>query len=142
VYKVEPIEAVLACNLLAKDCWRAALADEMVERWPKVPLVSKPASFACRAERLTGAGAGPDGAVVWPSSQSKSVGPHANSGKEVALGIRLEVIWGHILDAAFVYVTWRDMPGCNQVPQPLGCVGFDLVIVGRHSSWLSIYHRR
>ena len=53
--KVEPSEAVLACNLLAKDDCRAALSDEMVERWPKVPLVSKPMSLACRAERLAGA---------------------------------------------------------------------------------------
>jgi hypothetical protein len=33
-YKVEPREAVLAGNLLAKDDWRAALADEPVERGP------------------------------------------------------------------------------------------------------------
>jgi hypothetical protein len=34
LYKVEPSEAVLARNLLAKDDWRAALADEMVEGGP------------------------------------------------------------------------------------------------------------
>ena len=33
-YKVEPREAVFAGNLLAKDDWRAALADEPVERGP------------------------------------------------------------------------------------------------------------
>lgn len=32
--KVEPVEAVAACNLLAKDDWRAALADEVEERRP------------------------------------------------------------------------------------------------------------
>jgi hypothetical protein len=52
LYKVDPSKAVLACNLLAKDDARAALADEVVKRGPKVPLVSKPFSFACRAERL------------------------------------------------------------------------------------------
>ena len=34
LYKVEPREAVSARNLLAKDNWRAALADEPVERGP------------------------------------------------------------------------------------------------------------
>ena len=52
LYKVEPTKAVFACNLLTKDDWRAALADEVVESWPQVPLIIKPCSFACRAERL------------------------------------------------------------------------------------------
>ena len=34
LYKVEPSEAVLACNLLTKHDVRAALADEMVESGP------------------------------------------------------------------------------------------------------------
>ena len=51
LYKVEPSKAVLARNLFTKDDWRAALADEVVEGGPEVPLVSKPAAFACRAER-------------------------------------------------------------------------------------------
>ena len=33
-YKVEPVEAVRACNLLAKDDWRLALLDEMEEGRP------------------------------------------------------------------------------------------------------------
>jgi hypothetical protein len=53
LYKVEPLKAVAACNLLTKDDWRAALADEPMERGPEVPLVSKPSTFASRAERLT-----------------------------------------------------------------------------------------
>jgi hypothetical protein len=53
VYKVEPTEAVFRRNLFTKDDWRLALADEVMERWPQVPLIIKPCSFACRAERLT-----------------------------------------------------------------------------------------
>jgi hypothetical protein len=34
LYKVEPVKTVLACNLLAKDDWRAALFDEIVEVGP------------------------------------------------------------------------------------------------------------
>jgi hypothetical protein len=34
LYKVEPSEAVLACNLFSNDDWRAALRDEPMEGWP------------------------------------------------------------------------------------------------------------
>ena len=34
LYKVEPSEAVFACNLFAKDMLRSALADEVEECWP------------------------------------------------------------------------------------------------------------
>jgi hypothetical protein len=70
LYKVEPLQAVFTCNLLAKDDWRSALADEPVERRPKVPLISKPCAFACRAERLAWAGTRPDRAVVGPSGST------------------------------------------------------------------------
>ena len=50
--KVEPYKTILACNLLTKDLFRLALLDEMEPIGPKVPLVSKPACFACRGERL------------------------------------------------------------------------------------------
>jgi hypothetical protein len=72
-YKVEPSESVFSRNLLPKDALRAALADEPVEGGPQVPLVIKPRSFACRAERLAWAASGPDGPVVRPPSGSKSI---------------------------------------------------------------------
>jgi hypothetical protein len=46
LYKVEPSEAVLACNLLTKDDCRSALCDEMVPVRPEVPLVIEPLSPA------------------------------------------------------------------------------------------------
>jgi hypothetical protein len=69
-YKVEPSKTVLARNLLSKDDWRAALADEVVECGPQVPLVSKPNAFACRGERLTRAATCPHWSLVRPSSKS------------------------------------------------------------------------
>jgi hypothetical protein len=81
VYKVDPRVCVFARNLLTKDDWRAALADEVVEGWPKVPLVSKPHSFTCRAERLARTRSGPHGSVVGPSSGTKCKGPDADTGK-------------------------------------------------------------
>jgi hypothetical protein len=88
LYKVEPRFRVAACNLLTKEASRAALADEVVPGRPKMPLVSKPISFACRAERLARAGAGPYCALVRPAGAAQRVTPYADSGEEMALPIR------------------------------------------------------
>lgn len=132
LYKVEPTEAVLARNLLAKDDWRAADRDEVVESRPKVPLVSKPRAFACRAERLARAGSGPDGPLVVPSGPAEGVGPDADPGEEVALVIGSKVIWCHILDAAFVHVAGGDVTLLDQFPQPGRSFGVELVVIDRH----------
>jgi hypothetical protein len=115
LYKVEPLKAVAACNLLAKDDWRAALADEPVERGPKVPLVSKPAAFACRTERLARAASGPDGSVVRPPGKSQGSTPDADAGKKVALGISGKFIWSDIFNGSFIYHSRCNMPRSNQV---------------------------
>ena len=39
---VEPREASPARNLLSKDDWRAALADEAIPRWPKMARIAPP----------------------------------------------------------------------------------------------------
>jgi hypothetical protein len=71
VYKVDPRVDSLACNLLSKDDCRCALGDEVEESGPQMPLVSKPSSRACRAERLAGARACPNWAIVWPPSAAQ-----------------------------------------------------------------------
>jgi hypothetical protein len=73
LYSVEPSEAVLARNLLSKDDWRAALGDEPMELGPEVTLVVEPLALARGAERLAGAGAGPDGAIVGPPRKAEGV---------------------------------------------------------------------
>jgi hypothetical protein len=60
VYKVDPRPNITTRNLLSKDDCRAALCDEVVPGRPEVPLVSKPAAFACRAERLARTTASPN----------------------------------------------------------------------------------
>jgi hypothetical protein len=50
-----------------------------------VPLVLATASFAGGAERLAGAGAGPDGSLVWPPRKPESKGPTTDAGKEMTL---------------------------------------------------------
>jgi hypothetical protein len=52
-YSIEPAKPILARNLLSKDDWRAALADEAVELRPEVAVVSGAESLAGGAEGLT-----------------------------------------------------------------------------------------
>jgi hypothetical protein len=131
--KVEPTKSVLARNLLANDNERAVGFDEMEERWPQVPLVSEPAAFACRAERLARARAGPDLPVVWPSSPSKGVRPDADAGEEVTLGVLPKFIRLHVLNAALVDIAGSDVAFLDQVAEPLRRERIDLVVVSGHS---------
>ena len=96
VYSVEPAEAILARNLLSKDNWRAALVDEHVEGGPEVALVVKAFALSGGAVGLAGAASGPDGPVVGPSGKAEGVGPDADPGEEVALGITAQVCRSHV----------------------------------------------
>jgi hypothetical protein len=116
VNKVEPSEARFASNLLAKDNWRSADLDEMVVGWPEMPLIIKPASFACRAERLARAGAGPDGAVVSPSSVTECVTPDPDAGEEVALGVSGKLTWPNVAYVSLIYLSWSDVPRLDKFP--------------------------
>jgi hypothetical protein len=97
VNSVEPTETVLARNLLSKDDRRLAELDEMEPCGPEMPLISSPAAFACRAERLARAGASPNGFIVWPSREPKGIAPHADTGEEVTLCVACKVIRCYIL---------------------------------------------
>ena len=129
-YKVEPRLSSLACNLLAKEPVRSTLADEPVEGGPQVPLVVKPFSLACRAERLAWTGAGPDRPVIGPACLSECVAPDADPGEEVALSKSSKVRWRDILDIPFVNMSGRDVSGVDQFAEPLGSKRIDLVVVG------------
>ena len=133
VYKVDPRVSVLACNLLSKDRCRLALFDEVMEGWPQVPLVIKPSSFACRAERLARTGTRPNRSVVTPSGLAQRVGPHTDAGKKVALCEASQIAWEDIFDTSFVNITGCNVTGFNQVAQPLRCPWVNLVVVGGHS---------
>ena len=107
-------------------------ADEMKPVRPQVPLVSLPASCACRAVRLARARAGPDGPVVGPPSESERVGPDADPGEEVALGKSGKLGWCDIANVPFIDDTGGDLPGVDQVAQPLGGEWVNLVVIGGH----------
>jgi hypothetical protein len=132
VYKVEPAEAVLARNLFSKDDCRLADADEMEPRRPQVPLVSKSAAFACRAERLARARSSPDWPVIGPSCPSERVGPDADSGEEVALGVPGKFTWKDIFDAPFIHVAGRYVAGLDEFAQPCGREWIVFVVIGCH----------
>ena len=132
VYSVEPAKAVLARNLLSKDDWRAALCDEAVELRPEVPVVVETFALSGGAEGLAGAGAGPDGPVVGPSGETEGVGPDADTGEEVALGVAVEVRSSHVPNGSFIDISVSDQFIGDQVAQPLRGVGVYLVIVRAH----------
>lgn len=85
LYKVEPHSRTRARNLFSKHDARLALLDEMEPCGPKVPLVSKPKSFACFAVRLARTGSGPPWARIRPPGEPEGVTPDSNAGEEVAL---------------------------------------------------------
>jgi hypothetical protein len=108
-----------------------------VELRPQMPFVIGTAPLAGLAKGLAWAGPGPRGAFVWPSSQSKSVGPYANAREEMGLREASNVIGLNLSDAARVHLARRDMPGCDKVPQPLRGEGINLVVVGRNHPTIS-----
>lgn len=133
-YKVEPSKAVFRCNLLAKDELRTALTDKPVEGGPQVPLVIKPAAFACRAERLAGAGAGPDGLVVGPSGFTQGKAPDSNAGEEMALNKSGKFGRVDIFNAPFVDFARSDQPVSDEFAQPCRGEWVVFVVVGAHPS--------
>jgi hypothetical protein len=115
VYKVDPRVDVLARNLFSNDDCRLALADEVPESGPQMPLVSKPSSVACRAERLARAGTRPNRSIIWPAGGTKRVGPDTDAGKEMALGKSKQVVGSHIENAPSVDNARRNVAGFDEV---------------------------
>ena len=100
--KVEPPVGHRAFNLLTKDDWRAALADELIPRRPKMAGIGAASLGASGREGLAGTRACPNRSVIGPSRESESVTPTADPGKEVALGEASEVIGVKGLDVSFI----------------------------------------
>jgi len=99
-YSVEPREAVRARNLLPKDDWRAALADETKPLRPEVALVVGAPASASDGEGLAGARASPDGAAFRPACESERVLPDPDASKEVSTLSVADIFSLHFLDAA------------------------------------------
>lgn len=93
-----------------------------------MPLIVKPSAFTCRGERLARAAASPHGSITRPSGKGQGVGPSCDAGKEMTLGVGSELIWGYVLDAAFVDDAGRDVASVDEVADPVRGVGLDLVV--------------
>jgi hypothetical protein len=98
-------------NLLTKDDSRAALADEIEPDRPEVPIVSGAFLSAGGAEGLAWTGSSPDGSVVSIAGASQRIGPDADAGEEVALGISHKFIWLDIFNAPLINITLGNMAG-------------------------------
>jgi hypothetical protein len=92
-----------------------ALADKVKPCRPEVPLISKPFSFACLAERLAGTTAGPHGSIVGPTGAAQGITPNTEAGEEMALGKPGKVSWYDILNAPCIHFSGRNMPGLDKL---------------------------
>ncbi len=142
VYKVEPRACSRSCNLLSKHCCRPALADEVEESWPEVPLIVKPSSFTCRAERLARARTSPHGSIIRPSGKSQGVSPPANPCEEMTLSITAQVSGLNVLNASLIHFSCGDQAHFNQCPELGGHGGVELVVVVHHATALYSLSRK
>jgi hypothetical protein len=131
--KVEPAPANCRLNLLSKNDCRAALGDERKPRRPQVASVIGRLSRAGCGEGLAGARACPNRSVIGPAGESEGNGPSADAGEEMALSVSGKIVRPHVNDASLVNVTWRDVASGNEVAEPCGGIGVNLVVVRCHN---------
>jgi hypothetical protein len=131
---VEPAPSNCRFNLLTKDCCRTALGDERKPRRPQVTLVIECRALAGGAERLAGTRACPNRSVIAPSGKPESEGPSSDPCEEMTLRVSGEIVGPDIDDGSFVNVAWRDVPGRDEVAEPLSGERIDLVVPGWHRS--------
>lgn len=125
---VEPPDASRARNLLSKNDWRAALADEGEPDGPEVALVGESTAATGCGERLARATAGPNRLRVRPSRETERVGPRTEAGEEVALSEPVEVNWFDVGDRAGVNGAVGDMPGSDKVANPVCRIRLQFVV--------------
>jgi hypothetical protein len=123
--------------LLANDDRRPEGCDQAVHLGPEVPFICGPCSLAGDRERLAGAGASPEGSVVGPASKSSCMAPPAETREEVNLGKPSEIFGSDIYDAPLIHDAIGNVASGDQVTQPGGGVGVDLVVIGGHGFLLS-----
>jgi hypothetical protein len=129
LYSIEPTVANRVFNLLTKDDCRAALADEVIPRRPKMAGIVGAFLATGGAEGLTGATTCPNRSVIGPAGESEGVGPSADSGEEVALSVFGEFIGVDFCDATFVHDSRCDQRLADERPQPVGSVWVVFVVV-------------
>ncbi len=68
-------------------------------------------------------------AAIGPANEAQRAGPTAKSGKEMALDVAGKVGRPNISDRSFVNVAGRDVAGFDEVAEPLGGIGVNLVVI-------------
>ena len=116
VNKVEPRESRFACNLLAQDDWRSALADETKPLWPEVAFVIGAFALTCLGEGLTRARACPDREIVGPPGEAEREVPASNAREEMPSSDTHQVLSTNIGDRTFIDSPGRDLVRGGQVP--------------------------
>jgi hypothetical protein len=87
-YSIEPTLSNRCRNLFAKDCDRAALCGEPLERDPKLSsFILEPFAFAGVGEGLAGEGGSPNRSACWPTGEPEGGVPAADAGEEVCLRV-------------------------------------------------------
>jgi len=130
-YSGEPSTSIRARNLLSKQNWRSALADESEPLWPKMPRVICSAPLPRRREGLAGTGAGPDLEIVGPSCEPQRERPSSNAREEMR-GLR-NVISPYLHDAPLVYMPRRKVPGLDEAAEPASGERVVFVVPCAHS---------
>lgn len=131
-HSVEPVLANRRRNLLSHEDSGPSGTGEPEKVGPQVPIVSLGFAFARDGERLAGWAAGPQLALVRPPGKPGCECPPTDPGEEMALGETGKIGRRYIHDGTFIYFPVRDQARGDEVAQPLGCIRFELVVVGRH----------
>lgn len=115
-YRGEPRPSSSAANLLAKREDRSTLRNEAPEFGPEMASVICTATTAGDGERLARAATGPDGPGVSPAGEAESVGPSADAGEKMALGVSPEIVGSNIRYAPLIHVARRNVTSVDQRP--------------------------
>src|SRR5690606_13544309 len=76
--------------------------------------------------------AGPHRSIIRPPCEPECVTPSADASEEVALGVFVKVSGSDFSYVSFIHIAFCNQSRIDQVPQPLGGIGVDFVIVGTH----------
>jgi hypothetical protein len=127
-HSIEPSVGNSSFNLLSKDDWRLALAEETEDDGPQVSLVVHTFLLPCNGEGLAGDTSSPNREVWVYSRESQGERPSRNSCEEVTLGVALQFFRRDFFDASLIDYTLRDLACVDEVLHPSAGVRFDVVV--------------
>lgn len=121
-----------ASNVFADEYSGSFLLNKARQDRPEVAVVFLRKLAACDAEGLAGEAAGPDFRVVRDAGKSASKSKAANSGEEMALSVSSQASRGNVFNATVINIPIRDVPGFDQVSEPLSRIRIELIVISGH----------